>query len=315
MSADARRPGRIAILLSTYDGERFLAEQLDSFLEQTDQDWTLRWRDDGSSDGSVAVVTAFAAGQKAGRCVHQADPIGRVGACSSFLSLLAGEVAAEPAAELIAFADQDDVWLPEKLARGRASLAEIPAQVPALYCARQVLVDAGLHPIGRSFRLNRVGGFPMALTQNIATGCTVMMNQAAARLIAGTRQPPGTVHDWWSYLVVSAAGGRLLMDDTPVVLYRQHAGNMVGAPSSARRRAVAALRRGPGIFMAVFRQHVAALAVHPEMLSPSAKADLDAIQLALAGGKLRRLWVLTRSGLRRQTWHETLLFRVWFLVS
>ena len=315
--SDADVPGRIAILLSTYDGERFLAAQLDSLCKQTDRHWAVRWRDDGSTDRSVAVMESFAGRLGPDQFRRVITPAGRLGACASYLMLLAAELA-DPVgqrAELLAFADQDDVWLPEKLARGRDALARIPAVTPALYCARQTLVDAELQPIGLSFRLSRMVGFPMALTQNIATGCTVMMNAAAARLIAATTPPPGTVHDWWSYLVVSAAGGLLLVDDTPVVLYRQHASNMVGAPSSARRRALAALRRGPGVFMAVFEQHVAALTAHADLLSPAARTDLAVIQSALSGSRTRRLAALLRGGLRRQTWHETLLFRIWFLVS
>ena len=87
-------------------------------------------------------------------------------------------------------------------------------------------------------------GFPAALTQNVATGCTVMLNRPAARLVAASRPSTGTLHDWWAYLLVTAAGGRLVQDEEPVVLYRQHAQNLVGAPASMVSRAIAALRRG-----------------------------------------------------------------------
>ena len=142
-----------------------------------------------------------------------------------------------------------------------------------------------------------------------------MLNQAAARLVASTTAPDSTVHDWWCYIVVSAAGGRLLIDEEPVVLYRQHAANLVGAPSGMRRRALAALRRGPGVFMTVFREHVAALSAHAALLPPAARRDLCRIEAALRGGPLRRLPVLGMRNLRRQTWQETLLFRVWFMLS
>src|SRR5205823_6058969 len=114
------------------------------------------------------------------------------------------------------------VWLPDKLARGYAALAEVPPAVPGLSCARQILVDERLRPLGLSPRISREAGFPAALTQNIATGCTVMLNPAAAGLVAASHPPPSTWHDWWSYLTVAAAGGRILVDDAPSVLYRQH---------------------------------------------------------------------------------------------
>lgn len=305
--------GRIAVLLSTFEGEPYLGEQLESFLAQTHRDWVLYWRDDGSSDATVALVDAFARGPASGRVVALPAPEGHRGAIESFMRLLRAALAAEPGAEALAFADQDDVWLPEKLARGRAALARVPAQIPALYCARQVLVDERLRRIGLSFPVSHQPGFPAALAQNVATGCTVMLNRAAGALIAASEPPPATMHDWWSYLLIAAAGGWLLPDDTPVVLYRQHASNLVGAPSNLRRRALAALRRGPAVFMRLFREHIAALHAHSHLLSPQARRDLAAIQLALRGGLFDRAAALRMSGLRRQTWHETLLFRCWFM--
>ena len=122
----------------------------------------------------------------------------------------------------------------------------------ALYCARQFLVDRTLNRIGLSAPLAGPAGFPASLTQNIATGNTVVLNAAAVALIAPSEPPPKTWHDWWCYLVVTAAGGTVVRDDRGVILYRQHAENVVGAPLSPQRRALAALRRGPGAFMTVF---------------------------------------------------------------
>lgn len=303
-----QRAASVAVLLSTRNGARFLPAQLDSLLCQTYTDWRLHWRDDGSDDATPALMEAFAHRMGASRVVTH--PGGRLGVTESFLTLLR-----TADTDIMAFADQDDVWLPEKLARGVAALGDVPAEVPALYCARQVLVDCGLHRLGLSHKLRRPPGFPTALTQNIATGCTVMLNQAAARLVAGSRAPPSTLHDWWCYLVVAAAGGRLIMDETPVVLYRQHPGNLVGAPRSLTRRAVAAMRRGPGVFMAVLRHHVAGLQAQPHLLCPEAARALDEIDAALRSGPARRLAALRLPGLYRQTWQETLLFRIWFMVG
>ncbi len=123
------------------------------------------------------------------------------------------------------------------------------------------------------------------------------------------------MHDWWCYLMVSAAGGRIVADPEPVVLYRQHAANAIGAPAGRARRALAALRRGSGAFMDLFRGHVAALEAHAGLLTPQARAELAAIRRALAGGSLGRARALAMPGLRRQTWYETVLFRCWFLLG
>jgi glycosyltransferase involved in cell wall biosynthesis len=302
---------QVAILLSTWNGARYLPDQLASFLRLTGPSWQLYWRDDGSDDNSAALVRGFAAGPGAGRVVEQNDDRGRVGITASFLTLLR----AAPRGGVVAFADQDDVWLPEKLARGVAALAAVPAGVPALYCARQSLTNAALRPIRLSGQLREPPGFPQALTQNIATGCTVMLNDVAAQLIARSRAPQATLHDWWSYLVVTAAGGRVLIDDEPTVLYRQHGGNAVGVPLSPLKRAVAAVRRGPGVFMRTFRQHTAALGAQPELLTPDAASSLATITAGLDDGIIRRVRALGHPGLRRQSFAETQLFRLWFLIG
>ncbi len=305
----------VAILLSGYNGARFLPAQLASLLAQTHRTWCLYWRDDGSADATPALLRAFAAGPAAGRVVELPGPSRRLGATRSFLTLLAALPTLGPLPDAVAFADQDDVWLPEKLARGLAALARQPADAPTLYCARQTLVGPGLARIGLSFAIRRPPGFPAALTQNIATGCTEMLNPAAVRLIAQSRPPPATLHDWWSYLVVAAAGGRILVDPEPAVLYRQHGGNLVGARGAWLARATGALIRGPRPFMRVFRAHLAALAATPKLLSPEATAALARIAAALDAPPWRRFPALALAGFYRQTALETFLFRLWFLLG
>ena len=114
-STEASVAPRVAILLSTYNGERFLAEQLASLDAQTYRDWSLYWRDDGSSDATNRVMQDFVASLGTGRGIVVPDPT-RVGASQSFLRLL--RAACADGSHIVAFADQDDVWLPDKLARG-----------------------------------------------------------------------------------------------------------------------------------------------------------------------------------------------------
>ena len=303
--------GRVAILLATYQGARFLPAQLDSFVAQTERDWVLYWRDDGSVDETGAIMQSFTAAQDPGRVVQITAPAEWLGPNGSFLALL--REAVQDGAPAVAFADQDDVWLPDKLSR---ALTAIDGEArPTLYCSRQLLVDAELRPLGESAPLLQPPGFPAGLTQNIATGCTLVLNAAAARLVAQSRPPSSTLHDWWSYLVVSAHDGRLIPDPHPTVMYRQHGANMVGAPRSIPRRALAALQRGPDMFMNVLRAHVAALRAQPALLSDGARAALEVMHTGLYGGLRERLAAMRLIGLRRQTWHETMLFRWWFLIG
>ncbi len=296
----------VTILLSTYNGENYLQTQLDSFREQTHDAWRIAWRDDGSSDHSVAMVEAFA---KSAECVQSPSSGPHLGAAASFLQLLSEN----SDAPLIAFADQDDRWLPAKLQRAVAQLGRDDA--PALYCARQMLTDDDFTHPELSVKFRGIPGFPASLTQNIATGNTVVMNGAAARLVASIPAPVASPHDWWSYIVVSACGGRVIYDPEPVVLYRQHLKNLVGAQLPTVTRAIAALERGPQIYMTMMRRHAERLHACRDRLTAAAQNDLDLIRGGLAGGFSERLAALRCPGFKRATGLENLLFRIWFLTQ
>lgn len=302
-------PRRVTILLSTYNGERYLPEQLASLRAQSWQDWRLIWRDDGSSDGTVAIMREFAAAMGTEQVVELGDSGPHYGAAPSFLLLLS-QAADAP---FVAFADQDDVWLPDKLTHAVAAI-EAAAAGPVLYCARQFLVNHEL----RNHRLSAVHeatGFPACLTQNIANGNTVVMNQEAAALVVSLQAPVATVHDWWSYIVVSACGGTVIFDPEPQVLYRLHKHNSIGRAQLMPGRALAALQRGPYIFMTTMRRHASALAAGNRLLPPATRADLALVEAALAGSLASRLGALRCPRFRRGSRLENLLFRYWFMTG
>ncbi|HUN39958.1 MAG TPA: glycosyltransferase [Acetobacteraceae bacterium] len=302
----------VAILLSAHNGERFLHDQLASLVRQTHQRWVLYWRDDGSSDAAQAILQSFAAFAGKHRS-HSVSGGGALGPTRSYLTLLAS--AWHDQFRYFAFADQDDVWFEDKITRGLRALSEVPPDVPALYCARQELVDEQLRYLGKSPRHAGKVGFPAALTQNIATGCTIIMNRAAAEVVLSLAPPEGTLHDWWCYIAVSAAGGEILVDNAAVLHYRQHLGNLVGSPVGILRRGIAALRRGPRPFMTILRNHVAVLQTHPDLLSDRARADLAVIAAGLDGGGRDKLRALGLRGFHRQTRLEDVVFGIWFLLG
>jgi hypothetical protein len=303
----------VTILLATYAGEAYLPAQLESLARQRGVDWRLLWRDDGSQDGSVAAVEAFAAAQPPGRVARIGQSAERLGAARGFLALLAA--VPDDADTLYAFCDQDDVWLPDKLSRAAAALAAVPAGEPALYCARQRLVGPGLEPLGLSPPLRRPPGFRNALVQNVAAGCTVVLNAAARRGVLSAPPPPaGTMHDWWCYLTVSGAGGRVLFDPEPAVLYRQHGANTIGASSSAAVRAWRALRDGMDTLLVRLRAHCDALEAWDGLSADSRETVRRLVPLRQGGaGPAARLRAVHDAGLYRQRWLEDLALRAWVL--
>ncbi len=299
----------VAILLSIFNGERYLGEQLHSFTTQTHRNWRLYWRDDGSTDGSAALMAAFAKDLTGEQCRNLAED-GQLRATGSFLALL--RIALQGEAAFFAFSDQDDVWLPEKLDHAVSALTRMAADRPAIYFCARMLVDSALRPIGDTPALRRPPGFPAALTQNVIPGCCMVLNRAAAELIGAAEVPDSTWHDWWCYLIVSASDGLVICGTAADILYRQHPGNLVGEQRGFWSRAVGALRRGRGPFMSVFWRHVAALRARPDLLPNKTREMLRIIDHAGRKGLWARFKALRIPGFVRQTWWETLVFRLWF---
>lgn len=307
----------VAILLSLYNGESYLQQQLDSLLQQTEADWILYWRDDGSTDSTRRLMHQFTQKAGAGRCVevplHRGEHLGVTG---SYATLLAQS----PPHVTIAFCDQDDVWFPDKLERGLRALTTVPDALPALYCTRQTLTNKVLHPISLSPDLPATTSFLPAMTQNIATGCTVMLSPAASTLLRNALPAPTfLLHDWWAYLMVTGAGGRVLTDNRPSLFYRQHGKNAVGARSHFLLRALAALRRGPTAFMNIFRASTLYLLQRQALLTPDAISGLYLLRTTQQPGwrgLIARVSALHRlKRLRRHKMLEGLVFRVWFLLG
>ena len=295
--------GSTLILLSTYNGAAYIEQQIDSILGQTDENWCLLWRDDGSSDDTVAVVERIMHKACVQRFQRVLEPEGNVGVLASYSALLRA-VPSDTAR--IAFCDQDDVWLPFKLSRASDALSTIPDTIPALYCARQVLVSHDLRRIGLSPNAPGPKELRNALVENIATGNTVVLNNAAINLLKASKSPARIMHDWWAYLVLTASGGKIIFDSSPVILYRQHDGNTIGSHTSRFFRFLNAARRGPRHFLSLVSANATALSLHPA-LTPAAQILLREFENLYERGIWARLRAILRIRLVRQFRSDTFI--------
>ncbi len=264
----------VTVLCATFNGAGFLPELVASLDAQVHRPRTLVFRDDGSTDATRDVLAALAAS----RPDVVVETGAHLGVTRGFLALLATHGLS---ADCTAFADQDDVWLPEKLARATAALATVPDGVPALWCSRATITDAGLKTIGTTPPIVRPA-FGNALVENVAIGCTIVLNRAAVLWLADPPVEGILYHDWWCYLVCSAFG-RVIADDRPSVLYRQHGGNSVGAPAGRTASLLARLRRG-GQLAARRAQALAFLGRYGEALDDERR--LLAARFAVGGRRL-----------------------------
>lgn len=288
----------VVIVMAIRDGSSCLPQQLESIRAQSHRDWSLIASDDGSSDGSDDIVANFASRIAENAVLRLQGPCR--GYAENFLSILRRL----PKDQFwIAFSDQDDVWKPDRLERGILALRNLPENVPALYCGRTWITDHDLKPLRLSAARPRPPSFRNALVQNIAAGNTILLNPAASRLVRAAAHETGEViaHDWWTYQLVTGAGGTVVHDDEPTVLYRQHEANQIGANDDFRAR----LRRVHMILSGEYRRwndvNCAALNASAHRLTAehrSILADFDAIRSA---SLFRRLNGVARLGLYRQS--------------
>ncbi|UYO94040.1 glycosyltransferase family 2 protein [Pollutimonas sp. M17] len=291
----------VAILLGTYNGARFLSAQMESFEAQTHANWTVWASDNGSADGTLAILERYQ--QKWGRnrmhIVHSSAD----GPTQNFMSLVQDE---NISADFYAYSDQDDIWEADKLERAigmlQAELEHSPRNALALYCSRTRYVDENNMDLGYSQRFMRPPSFANALMQNIAGGNTMVFNAAACRRLRSVdRHTDIVIHDWWTYLVVSGCGGSVLYDSYPSVRYRQHSGNIIGMNANWPARMLRIRKLFRGQFKSWNDRNTQALILLEPWLTHRNRMILETFIRARRRWLVPRLAGLFQAGVYRQT--------------
>lgn len=220
---------KIAILMATYNGEKYICQQIDSILSQTCKDWELYIHDDGSTDNTIAAVESYV--EKYPNKIHLIDGKSTGGAKYNFFYLF-GQVEAP----YYMTCDQDDVWLDKKieLTYDKMLTIENKADVPCLVYTELRVVDSELNTIADTMsgyqsldcHKRTINQF---ILQNSVTGCTMMVNRALRDKMLRITDIDNTImHDWWAALVAAQFGKTAFIDE-PTILYRQHGDNSLGA--------------------------------------------------------------------------------------
>ncbi len=223
----------VEVALAVYNGSLYLPEFLESLRLQTNQDWSLIARDDVSSDASVNIVEKWGSINRKVRLIkNDQKNFGVIGNFSKILS--------STQAKYVMLADQDDVWCPDKIGKSLAKIIELEKTehgevCPALVFSDLHVVDDKLNLVNSSFikmqGLDKLQqpSFIQLLTQNVAPGCTMIVNRALLDLALPIPQEVA-MHDWW-LIQVASLFGRIGYIDEPTIAYRQHGSNQVGAIS------------------------------------------------------------------------------------
>ena len=288
---------KCAVLMATYNGAAYIAAQLKSLAAQTQTPDRIIISDDGSQDDTTRIIRNFARRHPHLNICLISGP--GQGAAANFLSLLSH---VPDDCDHIALCDQDDVWLPSKLATAkRALVAGNPARA-TLYCGQSWYCDARLGRWTLPRARQGENGFAHALVQNLAAGHTMVMNRAALRQvrIAAPAANGIALHDWWIYQIISGAGGRVIYDPIPRVLYRQHGGNLIGGNRGAKGRAKRLIRMLRGDYRDWVGAHLQALDQARHVLTQDNRAMLDGFAMARDGQLSDRLEVLRSYGIQRQ---------------
>ena len=216
---------KINVLLSTYNGNGYLKQQLASLQNQTYKNFNIIARDDGSIDNSLGILNSSN--------IEVIVSNKNLGSSNSFSALL--EYSLKSDSEYFMFCDQDDVWKEEKIEKTLIKMKELESKfgdIPLLVHTDLEVVDEDLRTIDKSFwhfeQINpNMNAFNRLLMQNTITGCTLMINKKLAQL-AMPIPSDAIMHDWWLGLVASKFG-KIGFVDEPLIKYRQHGANSIGA--------------------------------------------------------------------------------------
>jgi len=296
---------KVNILMSTYNGQQFLAEQIRSIQEQSYTDWTLFIRDDGSSDNTKEILKDFEHQDSRIHLIDN-DKSDNLGVIKSFHKLVNHD-----RADYYFFSDQDDVWLPNKLELSLKEAQNYLADLPLMVYMDLKVVNQDLEIMTESMvkSQSRHASTELVqeLTENTVTGGVAMINHALAEMWQETDDI--LMHDWYLALLASAFGN-LVFIDQPGELYRQHSDNVLGARTLSKR------------FKKWIRPHIL-FAVYWDLIKNSQKQASHLLQMPLSQSNrelieafvtimdkpmLERFRILRKYGLRKNKAFHTLVF-------
>lgn len=216
---------KVCILLSTYNGEKYLQQQIDSLYAQINVDVRIFVRDDGSNDQTIAILKS-----NENACFSWYRGSGNIGPAKSFMEL----IKLAPECDYYAFCDQDDYWKPEKLSKAISLLKNTPDDKSAFYYSNVNVTDENLNVLSTSDINVQYSNLKHVMMHNSAIGCTVVFNNKLRSTILEYNPEYIYMHDWWLYQVCLVTNGIVIFDHNSYILYRQHDSNAVGFYSKRR---------------------------------------------------------------------------------
>ena len=287
----------IGILLCTFNGAKYLKEQLDSITNQDYKNWRLFVSDDGSMDETLKILCLFKKISNDDRVIILKGP-GK-GPSLNFLSLIN---LTYQHCDYLAFCDQDDIWYTNKLSRAVQTLEKNSTSLPAMYCSSTTYISETGIILQNSYIFKNPPSFKNALVQSIAGGNTMVFNQAAASLLSRTQNCESIVaHDWWTYILVSAFSGNIFYDPNPTLYYRQHSGSLVGENRSIKAKIIRTHKLLDGRYKSWNIKNLEAIAFFINQLPSENKKVFIHYEKIRSKFFFVRIYSFYYSGVKRQT--------------
>lgn len=222
----------IIIFMATFNGSKYIEEQLNSIIQQSYKNWSLIISDDNSSDNTIKIIKKFIKENPKQKITLINGP--QKGYCNNFLSMVCNK---KFKADYYAFSDQDDVWLSNKIEVAINHLNSFQEKkTPLMYCGRTYYVSENLKMIGMSPLFKKRPSFKNAIVQNIAGGNTMVFNNTLKSILEKIGITNVVSHDWWVYLIVTGIEGSVFFDHNSYILYRQHRESLIGGGNALKNK-------------------------------------------------------------------------------
>jgi glycosyltransferase involved in cell wall biosynthesis len=285
----------VAILLTTFNGQSYLQEQLESIFNQTYSNYHLWISDDGSIDNTLQIIDFYKT--KFNNLTILNGP--RRGFNANFFELTNNR---KIKADYYFWADQDDIWFSNKIERAVSILQQYDAKTPSLYSCNAIIIDKHKNIFGYTYNYQvKKFNFANSLVQPLAGGNTMCFNSSARDLIClGVYSYPA-FYDWWAYQIISGCDGNIIFDDNPMIYYRQHDHNLIGVQPGIHN-----FRKKLNRFLYLDKQqnslNIDSLLKYHSLLSEANQKILNNfIELKKNKFFIYRLYKLKKSGIFRRT--------------
>ena len=303
----------VAIIMGFYNGKKFIFEQLNSIISQSYKEFKIFIFDDQSNE-KITQSELISYKENFSK-ISIIERKSNFGYANNFLQ---GLKDVGSGFDYYAFSDQDDIWEKNKLEIGLKKIQELNSQNSVLYCSRTSYFDNdSMNEIGSSRNFTKLPEFKNALIQNIAGGNTILINNKARNLIVNSLISDKFIsHDWWCYLLISAAGGNIIFDTTKTLRYRQHGGNLIGGNHKLKDRIIRFKRFFLGNFKEWTDVNISNLLKNKNLIK---KENLRTLQKFIdarnSNNIFHKIILYKNSGVFRQSFLENLIFIIGVILN